>query len=361
MSSSNERLARYAELLIDRCVGVQPGWQVLVRAQPLARPLVEEVMRQLARRGAYALLRLSYEPGAFNAAWMKEAPEELLREPSDIERYELENIDCFLAILAPENTHELMAIPQERAAMRQQAILPLIEPFRTQKKKWVGCYYPTNAVAQDAGMTLAELEEFLYGAVLIDWDALEREMTRIKERFDAADEARIVGDGTDLRMSLAGREGRVSGADANMPSGEVFYSPVEDSAEGEISFSEYPACYLGRHVYGVRLRFSGGRVVEASSQTEEEFLLGVLDTDEGARVLGELGIGCNPGIQRHMRNTLFDEKIEGTVHVAVGSGFPFIGGKNVSAVHWDMVKELRRGGRIELDGEVVQQDGRWLF
>jgi aminopeptidase len=360
MSSPDGRLERYAELLVDHCIGVQPGWQVLVRAQPLGRPLVEEVLRQIARRGAYALLRLNYEPSAMSAAWVNEAPEELLRAVSDIERHELENIDCFVVILAPENTHDLAAIPQERLALRQQATLPLMEPFRTQKKKWVGCYYPTNAVAQDAGMTLRELEEFLYGAVLIDWDALEHEMTAIKERFDGAEEVRILGEGTDLRMSLAGREGRVSGADANMPSGEVFYSPVEDSAEGEISFTEYPACYLGRHVYGVRLRFGGGKVVEASSQTEEEFLLGVLDTDEGSRVLGELGIGCNPGIQRHMRNTLFDEKIEGTAHIAVGAGFPFIGGKNVSVVHWDMVKDLRRGGRIEVDGEVVQEDGRWL-
>ena len=361
MSSPDGRVEQYAELLLDRCLGVQAGWQVLVRAQPLARPLVEEVQRQLARRGAYGLLRLNYEPTGLSAAWVNDAPEELLRNLSEIERYELDNIDCFVAILAPENTHDLTAMPQQRVALRQQAMLPLLEPFRRDEKKWVGCYYPTNAVAQDAGMTLVELEDFLYGAVLIDWDALEQEMRRIAERFEAAEEVRVVAEGTDVRMSLVGRPPRVSGADANMPSGEVFFSPVEDSAEGEISFSEYPAVYLGRHVYSVRLRFSGGRVVDASSVTEEEFLLGVLDTDEGSRVLGELGIGCNPGIQRHMRNTLFDEKMEGTVHLAIGSGFPFIGGKNVSTVHWDMVKDLRRGGRIELDGEVVQQDGRWLF
>jgi aminopeptidase len=148
---------------------------------------------------------------------------------------------------------------------------------------------------------------------------------------------------------------------ANMPGGEVFYSPVEESAEGVITFSEYPACYLGHEVDGVRLRFEGGRVVEASARTDEEFLLGTLDTDEGARRLGEFGIGCNPGIQRHMKNTLFDEKMEGTIHLAVGTGFPQVGGRNTSGVHWDMVKELRAGGRIELDGKIVQENGAWAL
>jgi aminopeptidase len=146
-----------------------------------------------------------------------------------------------------------------------------------------------------------------------------------------------------------------------MPGGEIFYSPVEDTAEGVISYLEYPACYLGHEVEGVRLRFEGGEVVDASATADEEFLLGALDSDEGARRLGEFGIGCNPGIQRHMRNTLFDEKMEGTIHLAIGTGFPQIGGVNTSGIHWDMVKELRNGGRIELDGTVVQENGVWAL
>jgi len=144
-----------------------------------------------------------------------------------------------------------------------------------------------------------------------------------------------------------------------MPGGEIFYSPVEDSAQGVIAYSEYPACYHGHEVAGVRFRFEAGRIVEASADSDEEFLLGLLDTDEGARRLGEFGIGCNPGIQEHMRNTLFDEKIEGTIHLAIGQGFGFLDGTNTSGVHWDMVKELRQGGRIELDGVVVQENGKW--
>ena len=186
-------------------------------------------------------------------------------------------------------------------------------------------------------------------------------MNRYTERFDAAETVRIVGPGTDLTLSISGRSGLVDDAHYNMPGGEFFYSPLEDSAEGVVEFSEFPAVYQGAICEGVRLRFEGGRVVEASATANEEFLLGALDTDEGARRVGELGIGCNPGIQRHTRNTLFDEKIDGTVHLAVGAGLAVVGGVNQSAVHWDMVKDLRSAGRIELDGEVVQENGAWAL
>ena len=210
-------------------------------------------------------------------------------------------------------------------------------------------------------MGLQAYEDFLYGAVLVDWEALAERMREIGAHFDAAGDVRIKGDGTDLTFSLEGRSGHVDAIGANMPGGEVFYSPVEDSTRGTVAFSEYPASYSGRAFENVRLRFEDGRVVEASASTHEDFLLKTLDTDDGARVLGEFGIGCNPGIQRHTQNVLFDEKIEGTIHLALGNSFPFIGGKNVSAVHWDMVKNLRSGGTIELDGEVVQRDGSWLI
>jgi aminopeptidase len=227
--------------------------------------------------------------------------------------------------------------------------------------KWVGCQFPCPALAQEAGMTLRQFEDFLYGAVLLDWDAMRRSMTRIAERFDAADTVRVVGDGTDVSFSLAGRDGRIDALGANLPGGEVFYSPVEDSAEGVVTFSEYPTQQGGRELSGVRLRFEGGRVVEATAARNGDNLNQELDTDEGARGLGEFGIGCNPGIREHMKNTLFDEKIEGTVHFAVGAGFPFLGGTNESSVHWDMVKDLRRGGEIHCDGELVQRDGEWVF
>jgi aminopeptidase len=352
------RLDRYAKLLVDDCVHVQAGWQVLIRAQPDARPLVDAVSRELALRGAYALTRLEYALGG-NVEWVKHAPEELLKELAPAEAHVLDAIDCFIAIIAPENTRDGVDIPPERVALLQAAARPHAEPFMREEKAWVGCQYPTPALAQDAGMTLRQFEDFLYGAVLIDWDALEREMEKIAERFDGAGEVRIVGEDTDLTFSLEGRKGKVSAAGANMPSGEVFYSPVEDTANGVVTFSEYPAVYIGRDVHGARLRFENGRAVEISARSEEEFLRSILSSDDGAAVLGEFGIGCNPGIQQHMRNTLFDEKIEGTIHLAMGNGFPSIGGTNESAVHWDMVKDLRRGGELYVDGDLVQKDGEW--
>lgn len=357
--ASDPRIEQYARLLVERCVDVQPGWQVLVGSQPLGKPLVEEVCRQVAKRGAYALLHLGYGMSGGSDAWIKEAPEELLGKVPSVEAYMFENIDCNIFIMAPENTRDGADVPAERMQLLQAARRPYIEPFMAHKKAWVGCQWPTPALAQDAGMTLDQFTEFLYGAVLIDWDALERDMQKIADRFDAAEEVRIVGDETDLTFSLAGRKGRVSGIGPNMPSGEVFYAPVEDSANGVVTFSEYPAYYAGRDMNGVRLRFEDGVAVEITADSNEEFLREMLSTDEGASRLGEFGIGCNPGIQQHMRNTLFDEKIEGTIHLAMGMAYPVVGGTNESAIHWDMVKDLRRGGEVYCDGELVQENGVW--
>jgi aminopeptidase len=346
----------YARLLVD-CIDPEPGWQVSVRSQPLGRPLVEEVARELGRRGVRALVRLNFD--SLGGVFLREAPLELLAELATIEINEIESIDSYIAIIAPENTRNGSDVPAERLGLRQQAMRRYHAPFLADEKPWVGCNYPTTALAQDAGMSLPAFREFVYGAVLVDWQALRERMEGIAERFDRADTVRIVGEDTDLTFSLAGRRAMIDALGANMPGGEIFYSPVEDSAEGVISYSEYPACYLGHEVVGVRFRFEGGRIVEASASTDEDFLIGTLDTDEGARRLGEFGIGCNPGIQRHVKNTLFDEKMEGTIHLAIGTGFPQLGGQNRSAIHWDMVKELRNGGRIELDGEVVQENGVW--
>jgi len=216
-----------------------------------------------------------------------------------------------------------------------------------------------KAKAAMAGMSLSEFEDFLYGSCLLDWKAEKERMSTYAKAFDEAKEVRIVAEGTDLTLSVDGREGEVDAGGANMPGGEFFYSPLEESASGTIAFTEFPAVYAGREVTGIRLRFEEGRVVDASADSNESFLLETLDLDDGARRLGELGIGCNPRITRHMKNTLFDEKIDGTVHLALGNGLPEVGGKNVSQVHWDIVKDLRDGGRIELDGKVVQESGKW--
>ena len=358
---NDPRVEQYAKLLVETCVDVQPGWQVLVTGGVLARPLLEAVSREVARRGAYAIQRPSLAGSGINLPWALEAPEELLAQPSGIDAYTLDNADGLVAIEAPENTRELTGLPQDRLAKIQAGMRPHLERVLTMDLTWVGCQYPTPALAQEAGMSLAEFEDFLYGACLLDWDAERERMRRFAERFDGAEEVRLVAGDTDLRLSIAGRRMEIDAGSANMPGGEFFTSPLEESAEGAIVFGEFPAVYTGREVQGIRLRFDAGQVADASAEVNEEFLLELLDRDEGARRLGELGIGCNPGITRHMKNTLFDEKIDGTVHLALGNGLPEVGGENVSQVHWDIVKDLREGGRLELDGKVVQESGKWLI
>ena len=353
------RIEEYARLLVDDCVGVQHGWQVLVNGTPLARPLLEAITRLLGRRGAYPILRINLTGAVADMGWASEVPEEILARAAPIHLHAFETADALIAIEAPENTRESSSLPPERMAILQAANRPMLDRIFTHELRWVGCQYPTPALAQDAGMSLRDFTDFLFGACLLDWEAERERMSRYAERFDAAEEVRIVASGTDLTLGLAGRRCLVDALGANMPGGEFFTSPLEDSAEGTIAYTEYPAVYLGREVAGIRLRFEGGRVVDASADTNEDFLIEMLDSDEGARGIGELGIGCNPGITRHMKNTLFDEKIDGTVHIALGNGLPEVGGTNVSLVHWDIVKDLRTGGRIELDGEVVQENGAW--
>jgi len=358
---TDPRIERYATLLVDTCTRVEPGWQVLVWGMPAARPLLEEIMRRLGRRGAYPLLRLTFGGGlVYHREWLRTAPLELIQAPAPLDLHVLNTCDALIAVSAPENTRDGSDIPPERTSAVSRAYRPALERVNAATFPWVMCWYPTPALAQEAGMTLAAFQEFLYGSVLLDWEAEHARLQRYADLFDAADEVRIVAEGTDLRLSLAGRRMEVDAGMGNMPGGEFFGCPVETSAEGAIAFTEFPSVWAGREIRGIRLRFSGGRVVDASADTEEKFLLETLETDAGARRIGELGIGCNPGITRYMGNVHFDEKIDGTVHLALGFGFADIGGTNESAIHWDIVKDMRAGGRIELDGRAVQEDGRWL-
>ncbi len=360
---ADPRNAELAELLVDRCLDVQPGWQVTVRSSPLARPLVTEVARAIARRGAYYLPRINWgtERILADLDWALEAPPALLAELPPIELHQIETEDARLSIRAPEDVHAGNALDEERRTLLQKAAEPSSRRARALEVRWAVVQYPTEAAAAEAGMSLEEYTEFVYGACLLDWDAEEERMRAIKERFDRTERVRIVGDGTDLTLSIEGRPGIVSAGFRNMPDGEVFYCPVEDSAEGVITYSEYPAVYLGNDVERARLVFREGRVVEAGADSGDEFLQQVLRTDDGASRLGELGLGCNPGITQFTRNVLFDEKIAGTVHLALGGSYTYAGGKNESAIHWDMVKDLRRGGELWADGELVQRDGDWLM
>jgi aminopeptidase len=353
------RIDEYARLLVERSLGVQPGWQVALRGNHLGRPLLEAVMEQVARKGAYPILQLSFEQVGGPVA--REAPLDLVRVAAPLQQRVWAEADGIITIYSPEDAHEGSDLSEERQAAWEEMLAPLRRRTMAMEVPWVIAEWPVQSLADEAGMTLDEYEQFVFDAVLLDWDAEGERMHRIAAVFDAADEVRIEGAGTDLTLSLAGRSGSVDDGHLNMPGGEVFYSPVEDSANGVIEFGEFPAVYYGTEVEGVRLVFRDGRIVDATARTNAEFLVQTLDTDEGARGLGELGIGCNPGIQRFMKNVGFDEKIDGTVHLAVGNSYTFTGGSNRSSIHWDIVKDLRTEGRIHAGGRLVQENGRWLI
>jgi aminopeptidase len=361
VTDTGTRVERLAALLVGRSLDVQPGWQVVIHATPLARPLVEELVRAIARRSAYPLVRLStvdLDPFPLASLWATEAPEELLERlpPSEIQLRE--TLDARIIVFAPENVVDGSELAPERRLALRRAVQPT--QGRVSQQPWVCCPFPTLALAQDAGVSLERYADILYAACLRDWDAERERMTELAERFERAEQVRIVAAGTDLTMAVAGRRFAIDDGHLNMPGGEIYTSPVEDSATGVIELSEYPALLHGNRCEGIRLRFEDGVVVDASARVGEAFLLAALDTDEGSRRLGELGIGCNRGLPKDVRQVWFDEKVDGTIHVAIGQGFPECGGTNVSAMHWDLVKDLAEG-RIELDGVVVQERGAWLI
>ncbi len=321
---ADERVTAYAELLVDRCIDPQPGWQVLVATTTEARPVAQELSRLLAERGAYALTRI-----AFGAAfptdldWIGAAAPEFAATLAPLERHVLEEIDCSIFVLAPEAGAAPLGDDAFRAFRAHVAAYR--DRGRTGEIPSVRCDFPCAAYAERAGLSLDEFADVFYAACLRDWDAEGRLMAPVRERLDAAREVHLVGEETDLRFSLDERPALVDDGHLNVPGGEVFPAPVEASAE-----------------------------------TGEPALLRALATDEGARRVGEFGIGCNRGITTPMRNVLFDEKMAGTVHLALGAGFPQLGGRNESALHWDVIKDLRGGGELRCDGTVVQRDGEWL-
>ena len=294
---TDPRNRQLAELLVDTCVGVQPGWQVLLVGTPSGRPLLEEIAQLLGERDAYALLRVSFDATFAPRPWMRAAPmERLATIPASIDTHSIASCDALIVDRGPrEHARRRPSIDSERMAALQGAYRPAMERIFRHEVAWVGCQYPTPALAQEAGMGTREFADFLYGACLRDWDAERERMQRYADRFDAAEEVRIVGDDTDIRLSIAGRPMKVDAGGANIPGGEFFGCPVEDSAEGTIAFTEFPAVYGGREMNGIRLRFEGGRVVDASAETNEDYLIEMLDSDEGRGGSGSSASAATPG------------------------------------------------------------------
>jgi aminopeptidase len=345
----------FAALLCGYCLDVQPGQQVLVRSTTLAAPLLLALQREILERGAWPALRTAL-PGQTEGYWAA-ARDVHLDSLAPGEQAETETADCLLTIQAPENTSELAGVDPARLARAARTRAPVRE--LALQRRWCGTLWPTAAGAQQAGMSSGDFAEFVQRALFLDrddpvaaWGALRKQQARLIDRLAGASELRIEAEGTDLRLGVAGRTWVNSDGRRNMPSGEVFTGPLEDSAEGRIRFT-IPSSPRGVAVEGIELEFRAGEVVDARADRGGDYLRETLATDPGASRLGEIGIGTNGGIDRAVGAILFDEKIGGTVHLAVGHSYPETGGTNESAVHWDMICDLRAGGRLSADGDPV--------
>jgi aminopeptidase len=352
---------RFAALLCDWCLDVQPGQQVLVRSTTLAAPLLRALHAAILTRDAWPLLRTEL-PGVEEDFYAL-ASGRHLDSFSSIAEAEAAQADAFLTIQAPLNTRALAAVDPAALARIARSRTPLTE--LRMAKRWCGTLWPTPAGAQQAGMGDDAFAAFVRGALFLDrddpaaaWRELGAFQAGLIERLSGAHELRIEAEGTDLTLRVEGRTWANSDGRRNMPSGEVFTGPIEDSANGTIRFT-VPSSPRGVAVEDVELTFRDGEVVAARAARGDDYLQRTLATDAGARRLGEIGIGTNRGIDRPIGAILFDEKIGGTVHLALGRSYPETGGKNESAVHWDLICDLRDEGRLTADGAVLQEGGAW--
>ena len=356
----DERMGKLARVLVDYSVEAREGEQVVVFGEVGAQPLITAIYARLLEVGAFPVLHVGL-PGTQEIFFENARDIHYGKIPS-IRRFVSEEADAEIGIKAPSNTRALTSVDPRKQQVLAELNKPLSEVM-LEKNRWVLTLFPTEALAQEANMGLTEYEEFAFEAMGLNeedpvryWEDKSREQERLKERLEAAREIRIVGPETDLTLSVEGRTFVNSAGRRNMPCGEVFTGPIEDSATARLL--RVPAAIADAKSPG-SAAFDNGKVVGASAE-RGEVPHELLETDAGARYLGELGIGTNYGIRRASANVLFDEKLGGTVHLAIGRSYAETGGENESSVHTDLVCDLREGGELYADGELIQENGRFL-
>jgi aminopeptidase len=362
------RVDALAQILVRYSTGVKPGDVTVIQGTTTAEPLIQAVYEEVLRAGGHPVFQIT--PEGAQAAFYELASDEQLDFIAPPQRWTYTESDVRIAIMADANTRALSRSDPAKQSRAQTARKPLLESVMKRSAegthRWALTLFPTHAFAAEADMSLAQYEEFFYRACLAydddpvtAWERQSEQVRRLADWIEGREEVHVVGPGTDIRLNVSGRHWIPCYGSHNMPDGEFFTGPVEDSVNGHVSFS-FPAVYGGREVTGVRFKFEDGKVVDASAERGEDYLIQMLDTDAGARRLGELGIGTNYGITEATKEVLLDEKLGGTVHMAIGASYPESGGVNESAVHWDMVCDLRQGGSITVDGEELQRDGQFV-
>ncbi len=362
------RAQKLAELMVNYSVAVKPGDRVLIDGSAAAAPLLRPIYAEVLKAGGHPLMFLDL-PGIDEILYQYATDDQLGYVPEPV-RYAMDEYDVFINLIADTNTRSLNQVDPSKLVTRRRARRDLINRFfqRAAEKKlrWTLTLFPTEAHAQDAEMSLAAYEDFVYGASLPDlndpvgyWKRFSAGQDHLVDWLKGKRNVHIRSTETDLRFSIEGRQFINCDCHENVPDGEIFTGPVENSVNGAVYFS-YPAIFGGREVSGVRLCFENGKVVKASAEKNEEFLLKTLDTDEGSRYVGEFAIGTNTSITQFTHQILFDEKIGGSFHMALGAGFPETGSKNESSLHWDMINDMRSGGEIWVDGELFYQNGKFV-
>lgn len=374
------RLTALARVLVKYSTGVKPGQLVRISGDPVAMPLVEAIYEEVIKAGAHPLPRLN--AASLNDLFYAYANEDQLRYVNPLALEEMRTVDVSIGMWAEVNTRAQSQVDPKRQGIASAARKPLTEVFFKRAAegalKWTGTQFPTHAAAQDAEMSLREYEDFVFAAGHLDaadpvavWKEIHERQQKIVDYLTGSKEVRFQApNGTDLMVNVEGMTWINCDGHENFPDGEVFTGPNLEGADGGVNGIvrySFPAVHHGREVHDIELTFAKGRVVDAKASKNLDFLLAMLDQDEGARGLGEIAIGTNYSITRYTRNTLFDEKIGGTFHAAVGAGYPETGNSNQSGLHWDMVCDLRPpqagspGGTITVDGEIISRDGVFVF
>ncbi|MFP4112010.1 MAG: aminopeptidase [Candidatus Woesearchaeota archaeon] len=353
----DQRIEKLADILVNHSIKVKKGEKVAIEGQTQAKELMLAVYVKVLEAGGFPYINADFSETRY--LLLKTASDEQLDHFPEHDEFNSRYFDSFIKIGAPENTRQLSSIDSGKIAKRM-AITRKISNYIVDNKKWVITMFPTNAQAVEADMSLEEYEDFVYSSTNIDWSEQSRYQDKIKDLFDNHDIVEIKDNDTDLRFSIKDRTGNKCDGGFNMPDGEVFYAPVKDTVEGHIRFT-YPGIRDGKEITNIYLEFEKGRVVKATADKNEELLKKLIETDEGSHYIGEFGIGTNFGIKRYVKNLLFDEKIGGTIHLALGKAYKEGGGKNESALHYDIVKDLRNSGEIIVDGKTVQKNGKWVF
>jgi len=360
------RDTKLADILVNYSVEMKKSDNVcLLTDSTQTLPLFLEVYKKIIMGGGYPYPHIFLDPHigseGMDHIFMKYASEEQLRHLSPLRLKEMQAMDAYIRIGGPANKQELSGIDPKRISTRRKTTRPIMD--ERLRKKWVVTRYPTPSLAQAAGMSTEDFAGFFYNACLIDWEEQQKKQETIKKKFESGKIVRVLADDTDLKASIEGRKCIKCYGKRNMPDGEIYFAPNETYTTGYIKYT-YPYNMQGQMISGISLKFERGKVVDFHAETNQKALEALLSTDEGARRLGEFGIGTNEGITQFTNELLFDEKIEGTVHVTPGNAYEDSGGLNKSAIHADIVKDLRKekgGGEIQVDGETIQKDGKWVF